>query len=458
MSGLQPILQRSWFSAFGIIGCVLSLLMLWVSPVLAGRTRPVSSSFLPSLNQATQQTTAHSSENDEGRPLARKAPQATPNKQRVKRDQDYLTQLKELDIPESAKAARTRLVATLQDKNITCGKTFVDRVRDVSIWEKKRSMSPDASKGDRRGAELPSGASRQFLRKSHTYFSKLAMADIPTKKKAINTSCLTGLIPNAKGAIKRFLDFQDDDLIELAESGPVQAFSALHRQFPKDLKAFKDFIDLFGEGVNKIPRKHVSRFTSMQHNRGVKGVAPRAKAFWGWLQDKGWVDDFVSISGLLNQQGIPETGNSTDSIARELEDFFELFGEKENKIPRMHLSRFTSMHAGKGVKGLAPRAKAFWDWLQGKGWDDHFSSISGLLNQQGIPDTGNSTDSIARELEDFFELFGEKENKIPRMYLSRFTSIHGGKGVKGLAPGRRHSGAGCRARVGMMILLPSVGC
>ena len=207
MSGLQPILRRPWFSAFGVIGCVLPLLMLWVSPVLAGRTRPVSSSFLPSLNQATQQTTAHPSENDEGRPLARKARQATPKKQRVKRGQDYLTQLKELDIPESAKAARTRLVATLQDKKITCGQTFVDRVRDVCIWEKNRSKSADAPKRDRRGAELPPDVSRQFLRKSHIYFSNLTTADTSAKKQAINTSCLTGLLAKEQSCNQTIPEF-----------------------------------------------------------------------------------------------------------------------------------------------------------------------------------------------------------------------------------------------------------
>ena len=273
LSGLQPILGRPWFSAFGIIGCVLSLLLLWVSPVLAGRTRPVSSSFLPSLNQTTQQTTAHPLENDEGRPLARKAPQATPKKQRVKRGQDYLTQLKELDIPESAKAARTRLVTTFQDKKITCGQKFVDRVRDVCILEKKRSKSADAPKPGRRGAELPPDVSCQFLKKSHIYFSNLATAGTSAKKQALNTSCLTGLMPKNKGAIKRFLDFQDDDLKELAESGSVRAFSALNTQFPENLQAFKDFIGLFGEGENRIPRTHVSRFTSMHCGKGTEGLA-----------------------------------------------------------------------------------------------------------------------------------------------------------------------------------------
>ena len=249
--------------------------MLWVSPVLAGRTRPVSSSCLPSLNQSTQQSTTHPSKNDEGRPLVRKAPQATPKKKRVKRGQDYLTQLKELDIPESAKVARTKLVATLQDKKITCGQTFVDRVRDVCTWEKKRSMPPDAPKCGGRRAELPPDVSRQFLRKSHIYFSKLAMADTPAKKQAINTSCLTGLLRKRKSAIKRFLDFQDDDLKELAESGAVRAFSALNTQFPENLETFKDFIDLFGEGENLIPQKHVSRFTSMHASKGAEGLAPR---------------------------------------------------------------------------------------------------------------------------------------------------------------------------------------
>ena len=200
------------------------------------------------------------------------------------------------------------------------------------------------------------------------------------------------------------------------------------------VRGLENFFELFGEGESKIPRKHLSRFTSMHNRKGGVGLAPRAKAFWHWLQGKGWDDDFASISGLLNCRGIPDTGNSTDSFVRGLENFFELFGEGENKIPRTHLSRFTSMRHGKGVVGLATRAQAFWDWLQGKGWEADFASISGLLNLQGIPDTGNSADPIVRELEDFFELFGEKENKIPRMHLSRFTSMRHGKGVVGLAP------------------------
>ena len=199
-------------------------------------------------------------------------------------------------------------------------------------------------------------------------------------------------------------------------------------------KGLEDFFDLFGEEESKIPRKHLSRFTSMHCGKGVVGLTPRAKAFWGWLQGKGWEDDFASISGLLTHQGIPDTGNSADPVARGLENFFDLFGEEEHKISRTHLSRFTSMHCGKGVKGLAPRAKAFWGWLQGKGWEDDFASISGLLTLQGIPDTGNSADLVAKGLENFFDLFGEEEHKIPRTHLSRFTSMHCGKGVKGLAP------------------------
>ena len=194
-------------------------------------------------------------------------------------------------------------------------------------------------------------------------------------------------------------------------------------------RELENFFDLFGEEESKIPRKHLSRFTSMHCGKGVKGLTHRAKAFWGWLQGKGWENDFASISGLLHLQGIPDTRNSADPVARELENFFDLFGEEENKIPRKHLSRFTSMHCGKGVKGLAPRAKAFWGWLQGKGWVDDFASISGLLNRQGIPDTGNSADPVAKGLENFFDLFGEGENLIPRKHLSRFTSMHCGKGV-----------------------------
>ena len=167
----------------------------------------------------------------------------------------------------------------------------------------------------------------------------------------------------------------------------------------------------------------------MHGGKGVIGLALRTKTFWGWLQGKGWEDDFASISGVLTKQGIPDTGNSADLVAKGLENFFDLFGEEGNKIPRKHLSRFTSMHCGKGVKGLAPRAHAFWDWLQGKGWEDDFASISGLLAKQGIPDVENSTDPVARELENFLDLFGEGENSIPRKHLSRFASMHCGKGV-----------------------------
>ena len=175
-------------------------------------------------------------------------------------------------------------------------------------------------------------------------------------------------------------------------------------------KGLEDFFDLFGKEENKIPRTHLTRFTSMHSCKGVKGLAPRALAFWGWLQGKGWEDDFASISGLLTKQGIPDTGNSADLVAKGLENFFDLFGEEEHKIPRTHLSRFTSMHCGKGVKGLAPRAKAFWGWLQGKGWENDFASISGLLANKGIPDTGNSADPVAKGLENFFDLFGDGQN------------------------------------------------
>ena len=200
------------------------------------------------------------------------------------------------------------------------------------------------------------------------------------------------------------------------------------------VKGLENFFDLFGEGESQIPRKYLSRFSSMHCGKGVKGLALQVKAFWGWLQGKGWEDEFASISGLLARQGIPDTENSADLVARGLESFFDLFGEEENKIPRKYLSRFTSMHHAKGAKGLVPRAKAFWDWLQGKDRVDDFASISGLLTKQGIPDTENSMDPVARELEDFFDLFGEEGNKIPRKHLSRFTSMHGGKSVKGLAP------------------------
>ena len=167
----------------------------------------------------------------------------------------------------------------------------------------------------------------------------------------------------------------------------------------------------------------------MQNGKGVKGLALRAQAFWDWLQGKGWVDDFASISGLLTRRGIPDTGNRADLVVKGLENFFDLFGEGESKIPRKYLPRFTSIHSGKGVVGLAPQAQAFWGWLQGKGWVDDFTSISGLMNRKGIPDTGNSADPFVRELDIFFALFGEGEDSIPRKHLSRFTSMYCGKGV-----------------------------
>ena len=225
----------------------------------------------------------------------------------------------------------------------------------------------------------------------------------------------------------------EDDFASISGLLTAQGIPDIRNLADPVAKGLENFFELFGEEENKIPRTYLSRFTSMHHGKGVKELAPQVQAFWGWLQDKGWVGDLASISGLLNRQGIPDTGNSEDPVAKGLENFFDLFGEAENKIPRMHLSRFTSMHSGKGIAGLAPQAKAFWAWLQGKGWEDDFASISGLLNRQGIPDTGNSEDPVAKGLEDFFELFGEEENKIPRTHLSHFTSMHSGKGVVGLA-------------------------
>ena len=113
------------------------------------------------------------------------------------------------------------------------------------------------------------------------------------------------------------------------------------------------------------------------------------------------------------RQGIPDYGNSEDPVAKGLENFFDLFGEGESKIPRKYLSRFTSMHCSKGVKGLAPRAQAFWGWLQGKGWVDDFASISGLLGLQGIPDTGNSEDPVVRGWKTFSICLGKKRAKSP---------------------------------------------
>ena len=161
----------------------------------------------------------------------------------------------------------------------------------------------------------------------------------------------------------------------------------------------------------------------MHGGKSVKGLAPQAKAFWGWLQGKGWVDDFASISGLLINKEFPIPGTVQIRFTRGLESFFDLFGEEgEQNSPETSVPFHFNAH-GKGVKGLAPRAQAFWGWLQGKGWEADFASISGLLNQQGIPDTGNSADLVARELENFFDLFGEGKSKIPRKHLSRFTSM-----------------------------------
>ena len=181
-------------------------------------------------------------------------------------------------------------------------------------------------------------------------------------------------------------------------------------------------------------------------NRGTEGLAPRAKAFWDWLQDKGWEGDFASISGLLAKQGIPDNGNSEDPVAKGLENFFDLFGDGENKIPRTHLSRFTSMHCSKGVKGLAPRAKAFWGWLQGKGWVDDFASISGLLTKQGIPNTGNNADPVVKGAGRLFRSVWRRRGKnSPKTSVpfhlnalwqgSRWVSPPG-KGILGLVAGQ----------------------
>ena len=91
------------------------------------------------------------------------------------------------------------------------------------------------------------------------------------------------------------------------------------------------------------------------------------------------MDDFASISGLLTLKEFPIPGTMKILSSRGWKTFSICLGKKRGK----HLFRFTSMHCGKGVVGLASRAKAFWGWLQGKGWEDDFASISGLLHQTG---------------------------------------------------------------------------
>ena len=74
---------------------------------------------------------------------------------------------------------------------------------------------------------------------------------------------------------------------------------------PEELTGYQDFEALF-EGKSAIPRQYLPRFTSMHCGKGSQGLATATKAFWDWLKDTGWVDDFSSISGVL-QKGHPQS-------------------------------------------------------------------------------------------------------------------------------------------------------
>ncbi|MCG8476095.1 MAG: hypothetical protein MI784_11560, partial [Cytophagales bacterium] len=154
----------------------------------------------------------------------------------------------------------------------------------------------------------------------------------------------------------------------------------------------------------------------------------RVKAFWQWLHGKKLISIFPSISGLLNGQGLPDAGNSSDKVMQKLNRFIERFGEGKDRIPREHLVHLTSICSGKGVPD-ATRVWKFWQWLQEKKLTGVFSSISNLLSQQGLPDTENSSDKVMQRLNRFIDLFGKGKDSIPKEHLVRFTSICGGKGV-----------------------------
>ena len=235
-----------------------------------------------------------------------------------------------------------------------------------------------------------------------------------------------------EGLIDRIKDFWG----WLQEKGWVDHFSSISGLLSrKGIPAAGDeawqeleaFMALFGNEKEQIPMKHLSHFTSMHSCKVTEGLIDRIKDFWGWLQEKGWVDHFSSISGLLSGKGIPAAG---DEAWQDLEAFMALFGNEKEQIPIKHLSHFTSMHSGKGKEGLVDRIKDFWGWLQEKGWVDHFSSISGLLSKKGIPAAG---DEAWQELEAFMALFGNEKEQIPMKHLSHFTSMHSYKGTEGLA-------------------------
>ena len=129
-----------------------------------------------------------------------------------------------------------------------------------------------------------------------------------------------------------------------------------------DIKGLKAFFALF-EGDNAIPRQHLPRFTSMHFGKGSQGLAAAAKAFWDWLKDTKWVDNFSSISGVLSTKGIPNPRNPDDPDIKGLKAFFALFegitlfpGNIWPALPRCTVVR--------AVKGWPSAAKLFWDWLQ----------------------------------------------------------------------------------------------
>ena len=149
-------------------------------------------------------------------------------------------------------------------------------------------------------------------------------------------------------------------------------------------------IDLFGEGKDRIPKEHLVRFTSI--NCGKKVPAPKhVQDFWKWIQERGLVNVFPSISSLLCRQGLPDAGNPSDKVMQKLNGFINLFGEGKDSIPREHLIHFTSINSGKGVPDAA-KVKAFWQWIKKKELTKIFPSISNLLCKQRLPDAGNVSD------------------------------------------------------------------
>ena len=307
-----------------------------------------------------------------------------------------------------------------RDKQVICGQVFVDRLEKVIDWEKKKSELAGVRKSGRLGVALPADVTKLFLEKSARYFSCLAGSGEITGMKPIATSSLTALLPRYGRAIQNFLVFMEKDPVELADPVAARTFAALHGTFPKNLDEFHDVFQIFGEKERKIPLTHLPCFTSMAKNRGAAGLAARIKGFWGWLQEKGWEGHLSSISGLLTTKGIPAAGDMA------LQELMALFGKESGRIPMQHLTHFTSMAHGSGTKGLAARINDFWGWLQKKGWEVHFSSISGLLHTKGIPAAGDKV------LQEFMALFGQESGQIPIKHLSHFTSMHNCKEKEGL--------------------------